>query len=291
MTGVGVAMAPWDALAAAVRRTGPRVGFHVDGRPVGSVAQLDVGVLSDWPQWIALDGGGVQLLARPHERSKAFASINAGLRERGLIRAWRDESFGLVDPASGVTLATLERASMRFWGALTRGAHCNGFQADEAGRPARLWIARRSPHKAVDPGRLDNLIGGGIAHGQTPGEALVREGWEEAGLGPHCMREARPGSVIRIDCDVPEGRVVEHIHVFDLELPLHVVPRNQDGEVAEFRLMSVAEAVACAAEGAMTVDAALVTLDFLLRRRLLDDAQHALLESRMAALRVAGGAG
>ena len=77
----------------------------------------------------------------------------------------------------------MERAAARFWGSLTLGAHCNGWVAGPGGRAAMLWIGRRAPHKATDPGRLDNLVGGGVPDGQSPDEALWREGWEEAGFG------------------------------------------------------------------------------------------------------------
>ncbi len=44
------------------------------------------------------------------------------------------------------------------------------------------------------------------------------------------------------------------------------MPRNVDGEVAEHRLMTVGEAIARSAAGELTTDAALVTLDFAVRR-------------------------
>jgi 8-oxo-dGTP pyrophosphatase MutT (NUDIX family) len=181
-------------------------------------------------------------------------------------------------------LARFERAAARFWGTLTRGAHANGYVAGADGGPTHLWIARRSDSKATDPGLFDNLIGGGVPHGQTPHETLVREGFEEAGLTPEQMSAARRGRVIHIDRDVPEGRMVEHVHAFDVELPAGVRPQNQDGEVAAITLLPVAEAAALAAGGTMTVDASLVTLDFLLRHRLLPDDEHADLSARMATL-------
>lgn len=82
----------------------------------------------------------------------------------------------------GRLLATFERAAARFWGTLTFGAHCNGYLADAHGRPTHLWIARRSFTKPTDPGLLDNLVGGGVPHGQSPFDCVRREGWEEAGL-------------------------------------------------------------------------------------------------------------
>jgi hypothetical protein len=47
------------------------------------------------------------------------------------------------------------------------------------------------------------------------------------------------------------------------------VPRAVDGEVAEHRLMTVADALARTAAGELTTDAALATLDFAVRHRLI----------------------
>ncbi len=280
-------VAPWPALAAARWQPTPRLAFHVQGQRVGSVALTHLPALQRWPQWIGQDAHGLHLLPAPAERDQALATMNAQLRTDGLITAWRDETFGLIEPHSGAVLATFERAATRFWGSLTRGAHCNGYvctSADEPGRPTHLWIARRSPHKATDPGMLDNLVGGGVPFGQTPQETVWREGWEEAGLDEPRMRAAVPGRVIRIDCDVPEGRMVEHIHVFDLELPPGLTPANQDGEVAQIQRLSIEEATACAAGGEMTTDAALVTLDFLLRHTLLPEPQAQVFTQHMTPL-------
>ncbi len=195
--------------------------------------------------------------------------IHARLRADGLIVGWRDEPYLLRDRTGGEH-GTLERAASRFWGMLTLGAHCNGYVADASGRPTHLWIARRSTSKPTDPGRLDNLIGGGVPAGQSPREAVIREGWEEAGLEPHQMAGLVTGGLIDLECDIPEGRQHERLHVFDLELPAGLVPANKDGEVAEHRLMTIAEALERAAAGELTTDAALATLDFAVRRRLLE---------------------
>lgn len=260
----------WPALAAACRRDVPRVRFLLGDTPVGSVAAAHLSTLRAWPQWLRVDEHQVQLAAA--DASHALAVINTALRRQGLMPAWRDETFSVVTELGAPPLAQIERASARFWGTLTFGAHANGYVADDAGQPTHLWIARRSPHKATDPGKLDNLIGGGVAMGQTPTQALVREGWEEAGLAADLMATARAVGVLRLDRDVHEGLQREDLHAFDLRLSPAVQPLNQDGEVAAFECMPVRQALQHAMGSGMTVDAALVTLDFALRHRLLEPA-------------------
>jgi 8-oxo-dGTP pyrophosphatase MutT (NUDIX family) len=277
-------MSRWSALDAAQRRHVPRTALLIDGAAVGSVADAHLHALERWPAAFVRRGSQCHLTVAPDERDALLAAVNAALREQGLIVAWRDETYAIVTAHGARPLALIERASSRFWGTLTFGAHCNGYVADASGRPTHLWIARRSPHKATDPGKLDNLVGGGVPHGQTPFETLVREGFEEAGLDAPTMRQATPGRVIALACDIAEGFMHEHLHSFDLRLPSALTPVNQDGEVAEVMRLPVAEAIESAATGEMTVDAALVTLDFALRHRLLPSADATALALRLEPL-------
>ena len=256
-----------------------RKPFLIDGVLVGSVATAHIDALQVWPHEFRVDDGGVHLIAA--ERDAALARTNAALREQGLIVAWRNETYAIVERLGAPPLALIERAASRFWGTLTFGAHANGYVADASGRPTHLWIARRSAHKATDPGKLDNLIGGGVPFGQTPFEALVREGFEEAGLDAELMRGATRGNVIELACDIAEGFMHEQLHSFDLRLPAGLTPINQDGEVAELRCVPIDEAIALAAGDATTIDASLVTLDFALRHRLLSTDEHRDLAPRL----------
>ena len=264
----------WSALrvasaAVAARALAQRLPFFVDGTIAGCIDRKHLSVLRGYPQWLDLRADAVVLHIDLRERNAALQAMNTALREQGLVRAWRNEIFPLLNPFTGDVLALMERAAMRFWGALTLGAHATGYVADVQGHPTDLWIAQRSPHKATDPGLFDNLIGGGVALGQTPLQALVREGWEEAGLSRQQMQRAVPGRVVRVMRPVAEGFQHEWLHSFDVRLEAGEIPANQDGEVANFQLLPVAQALALAATQAMTVDASLVTLDFALRHRLL----------------------
>ncbi len=272
-------------LAARAHDPATRLPMRVGGCTVGSVHRSHLGALAAHAA-LSVEDDHVTLATPPAPSSldEAWESINVALRDAGLIPGWRNERYAVLERPGAPVLARIERAASRFWGTLTFGAHCNGYVADASGHPTHLWIARRSLTKATDPGLYDNLVGGGVPDGQSPLETLVREGWEEAGLTPQQMAGARPGSVIRLLRDIPEGLQHEWVHAFDLQLPPDVQPRNQDGEVMALALMPVDDALALAATDRMTVDASLVTLDFALRHRLLGD-RHDRLQSAFEPLR------
>jgi 8-oxo-dGTP pyrophosphatase MutT (NUDIX family) len=272
------------ALHAATARRVARVPFFVDGIEVGSVAQAHLPLLALEDTLLDVQPGRVAWRGRGADSTAAFDGLHRRLRSQGHIVAWREEPYAIVDPATLRVLGRIERAASRFWGTLTFGAHATGYVVGADGRPGALWIAQRAFNKATDPGLYDNLVGGGVPCGQTPEEALVREAFEEAGLLPAQLGAVQPGSVLQLWRDIPEGLQREWLHSYDLPLRAGVVPQNQDGEVAAFTLLSVHEALALASGTLMTVDAALVTFDFLLRHGLLADAAVA---ERVHALRVA----
>lgn len=274
----------WPALAAARSHDKTRLPFVMGATVVGSVARAQVQALAAFAQWLHIEPDRITLACTAETRDETLAGINLALRDAGHIVAWRDETYAVVLQHGEPPHALIERAASRFWGTLTFGAHCNGYVAGEGGRPTHLWIARRSFDKPTDPGLLDNLVGGGVPWNQTPFETLVREGWEEAGISPAQMREARPGSVLELLRDIPEGLQHEHLFAFDLCLPPEARPVNQDGEVCELHRMPVDEAIERAAAGEMTVDAALVTLDFALRHRLLPPDEHEALHAALQPL-------
>jgi hypothetical protein len=98
------------------------------------------------------------------------------------------------------------------------------------------------------------------------------------------LRALARGRVLHLLRDIPEGLQREWIHVYDLALPTGLTPCNQDGEVAEMSLHAMPEALALAASEQMTVDASLVTLDFALRHRLLDERKREALAAEATAL-------
>ena len=206
--------------------------------------------LGAWPKVFKATPEQVKLID-----AQALAPVVERLAEEGFIPGWRHERYRIAD------LFDIERAAARPFGFATQAVHVNGLVGGES-----MWLARRSQSKPTDPGMLDNLVGGGLTSGLSIEEVLVKEAWEEAGIGAELARTATRGGTLQLLREVPEGVQCEVIHVYDLGLPRDFTPRNQDGEVAEVRLATLAEARQLAAETEeMTVDAALVALDYFNR--------------------------
>jgi 8-oxo-dGTP pyrophosphatase MutT (NUDIX family) len=206
--------------------------------------------LAGWPKVFASGPDKVALL-----HSDGLSGVTEQLAQEGFIPGWRNERYRIAN------LFEIERAAARAFGLATQAVHVNGIAAGE-----RMWLARRSTSKPTDPGMLDNLVGGGMTSGLSIEEVLVKEAWEEAAIPSDLARGATRGGKVELLREVAEGVQCEVIHVYDLELPSGFEPRNQDGEVAEFRLASFAEMRRLIEDtDELTVDAALVALDYFSR--------------------------
>lgn len=206
-------------------------------------------------------------LATPDARSAAIADVTMALRSEGALPAWRDELYAVAPEFADPPLLVIERGAARYFGVRTYAAHVNGIVRDGE---MRMWLARRSPQKAVDPGLLDNLVGGGIAAGMRVDETVVKEAWEEAGIGEAIARGARPAGAVHACKPMIDGLQRETLFVHDLALSPQFVPRNQDGEAVDHRVVTLSEAArtisAESSDDEVTLDASLVVLDYLFRQ-------------------------
>ena len=214
-------------------------------------------------------------LASCDARSAALENIALALRAEGALPAWRDERFAVAPEFGEAPLFLIERGAARYFGVRTWAAHVNGIVHRQAG--AQMWLARRSPQKAVDPGLLDNIVGGGIAAGFRVDQTVVKEAWEEAGISAPLARAARPAGVVHSRKPTVDGLQRETIFVHDLALPPDFIPANQDGEAVEHRLVGLDAAARMIAQPAgpdeVTLDASLVVLDYLVRNGTLQPDQ------------------
>ncbi len=185
----------------------------------------------------------------------------------GLLSAWRNERYAVASEFGASPLVAIERAAARYFGIRTFAVHINGLV--RSGDGLAMWLARRSPGKAIDPGLLDNLVGGGIATGYDVLDTLRKEAWEEAGIPANVAALARPQGSLDICRAQPQGLQRETVFVYDLMLDADFVPVNQDGEAVELRQLSLSAAAQLIAadegDNTVTADASLVVLDCLLR--------------------------
>jgi 8-oxo-dGTP pyrophosphatase MutT (NUDIX family) len=112
--------------------------------------------------------------------------------------------------------------------------------------------------KPTDPGMLDNIAAGGLPVGESLQSCSVREMAEEAGLSEDLAMTAWANGSVTTCRSVKRGWHYETLWVYNLLVPADVQPVNQDGEVAEFSLLSPQQVVQAIATKSMTVDASCV---------------------------------
>src|SRR4030095_1097627 len=105
----------------------------------------------------------VDALDTDDRRSAALDRVARELSAAGELTAWRNERYAVGAEFGAAPWFRLERAAARYFGIHTYAAHLNGVVRCED--DILMWLARRSATKSIDPGMLDNLVGGGIASG------------------------------------------------------------------------------------------------------------------------------
>ena len=222
------------------------VPLELAGNRIGWLRPALAARLGAWPGVLRARSDRVVLL-NPY----GLDAVVEQLAKEGLIPGWRNERYRIAE------LFEIERAAARPFGLTTHAVHLNGIVGGE-----RMWLARRSATKPIDPGMLDNLVGGGVTAGLAPDHVLVKESWEEAGIPAELSRKAMPRGTTSVLREVPEGVQSEIIFIYDLALPADFRPRNQDGEVSEFKLLPFGEIDF----DTLTYEAAIVARDYLSRQ-------------------------
>lgn len=239
------------------------VPFSIEGRVLGAVRRDFAPLLAGLegfavaPDSVALTGTSKEARTQALARATALLSAHHGVPPVGeiypVLEEWDEES-----------LAEIDRAAIPWLGTRGFGVHVNGYVPKKDG--LHLWIAKRAADRRIDPGKLDNMIGGGLPLGYSVRDNLAKEAWEEAGLAPDIAQKARAAGSLRYKTDMMKGVRNDSLFVFDLEMPEGLAPRNTDGEVESFTLAPAAEvAELIAATDRFKFNCNLVTIDFLLR--------------------------
>jgi len=246
--------------------------LRVDGYAVGWVNSQRAARLAGFGDVFRTEDDAIRFvpsLADARARTAALERVTRTLAAEGALTSWRDERYAVAPDVGAAPWFILERAAARYFGVRTFAAHVNGL-VGEAGEVS-MWFARRSANTATDPGMLDNLVGGGIAAGQTIADTVTKESWEEAGVDAALAASAYATGTVEIRRVRPDGLQRETIFIHDLKLPRDFTPLGQDGEVVEHRLVGLDAAALLIANSSgpdvVTVDASLVVLDCLFRQR------------------------
>ena len=238
-----------------------RLWLQATDAVVGSVEPLLARHMADADLPVRPRAGGWQVEGPP---DPALAVIARWLHGRGLGGAWRNELLAVANE-HGERQAVIERAAVRPLGITTVSVHLVGYTADWD-----VWVQQRAFDKATDPGQWDTVSGGLQAASETVASALHRETWEEAGLEVAALRQVQPlgRQTVRRPVD-GHGYMVEHLEMFEAEIPEGLLPENQDGEVEGFDCVPSSQLLASLQAGVFTLEAALVHSHWLRRHGFL----------------------
>jgi len=242
--------------------------FVVAGLSVGWIAHGLADRLRGFPDVFAVSDDSVRVidgLDTFASRSRAVGDAILRLREEGWFPGWRNEAFGVAPSYHAPPLLQIERGAARSFGIRCYCVQLNGI-VDHGGE-RQTWIARRSHTKPVGPGKLDQVVGGGVPVGVGLRDNLIKECAEEASIPAALARQAGAAGAVAYltqDGDICDDEVMFN---YDLVLPPDFTPVNSDGEVAGFELWPLARVKAVLADtDDFLFDVALSLVDFLIRQ-------------------------
>ena len=192
----------------------------------------------------------------------------------------RFENFDIRETADSAVLGVLDRGALPSFGVIGVGVHLNGLVRRADGW--HVWIGRRAADKKLDPGKLDNLVAGGVPAGLTPFETLLKEGEEEAALPEALTAQARQVARFSYDMERAEGLRRDVIYAYDLDLPEDFQPHPSDGEVEHFDLWPLPRVLkVLSTTDEFKFNVALVLTDLLLRFGLIEGQAAATLRAAL----------
>jgi len=250
---------------------GERLGFYLGDQLVGYV-RPELG------ERLAAASRNISMTDRVVLAPNAAGVLNeialaAGCR----IRA---EDFDVRAVIDGPVLAVLDRGALPDFGVMGVGVHVNGLVQRLDGW--HIWIGKRAADKKLDPGKLDNLVGGGVAAGHTPFETLLKEAAEEAALPEELAKAAVPRGRFSYNMERPEGLRRDILYVYDLILPEDFEPQPADGEVEHFDLWPLAKAFEAVRDtDAFKFNVNLVLIDLFIRFGLVEGGDAAILRQAL----------
>ena len=240
--------------------------FVVGQKQFGRIKKNSAAFLLHETKLFDAQGEGIALAPRFTDfasRSDALMQASTILAKR-FGKALRNEVYPVFEKWGDAPVAQLDRAAVPWFGVRAYGIHVNGYVRKNDG--LYLWIGERAADRFVDPGKLDNLIGGGQPIGLTLEQNLCKEAKEEAGIEATLALTAKQIRTIDYLLELPDGLRADTLFIYDLELPENFTPQNTDGEVAAFHLMPLIEVAKLIRDtDRFKFNCPLVIVDFLIR--------------------------
>ena len=263
------------------------VPFIVDTHVIGWVRTSFAPHLESAPDIFNVTDTSVgfnKTLSTPADRSTALAEIAAVWAQTGIIQKLRKEIYPARKSWSGPEYFRLDRALAPIFGVRAYGVHLNGFVEKPDGY--FMWIGKRSADRRIEPNKFDNMVAGGQPADLSLMENLIKESAEEANLPPALAAKSSPVGTISYCFENEVGLKPDTLFCYDLRVPSNFTPNNQDGEIADFRLMSINEALALIREGdSFKFNVSLVILDFAIRHGVLSPDDEPEYEAILCGLR------
>jgi isopentenyldiphosphate isomerase len=247
-------------------------GFHYADQRFGYVKSPLYEALREWPVYFSHAVEGVYLnpdLDSFESRTQALMEVTAGLIDQGIVSHRHGERYPVSAQGRETAIATIDRTAAPYFGLRAYGQHLNGFVKTATG--LKLWIARRAADRRVFPNMLDNMVAGGLPHELSLEENLLKECQEEASVPAALAQNAKPVGVLTYCTETAVGLKPDTLYCYDLELPSDFIPRNADGEVAEFMLLPVEEVLQLVSDSeAFKPNCNLVLIDFFVRHGIIN---------------------
>ncbi|MCU7915655.1 MAG: DUF4743 domain-containing protein [Candidatus Thiodiazotropha sp. (ex Gloverina cf. vestifex)] len=247
-------------------------GFYQGEQRYGYLKASVVEALRQWPAYFQVESKTVHLnlaLDTFEVRTQVLAEVTRGLVGQGVISHAHGERYPVTSSGRETAIATIDRTAASYFGLRAYGQHLNGFVRRPDG--LMLWIARRAADRRVYPGKLDNMVAGGLPYDLTLVENLDKECMEEASVPANIAANAVSVGALTYCKETRVGLKPDTLYCYDLELPDDFQPRNTDGEVAEFMLLPVEEVLRLVRDtDEFKLNCNLVLIDFFIRHGILN---------------------
>jgi isopentenyldiphosphate isomerase len=249
--------------------------FIIGQQQTGWIKPAFTKLLTTWPDIFTVDDESVRLadsLQGFKIRSKAVDEVIHELVQQGHIKVHLDEPYPVTAGDRNQAVMTLDRSAVPHFGLRSFGQHLNGFVRKDDG--IHLWIARRARDRYISPGKLDNMVAGGLPWHISLEGNLIKECAEEAGMTESLARQAVPTGTVSYFAESDKGIKPDTLYCYDIELPNDFTPVCTDGEVESFELIPVNKVLEIVRDSdAFKLNCNLVIIDFLIRQGLLDPGQ------------------